>query len=149
MSNTDKWKLLRRGKAGWNVDGLDSMGNKVSGSGGTLENYLQECDDDTLVYDAQEADLGSFVEFVINGPMVDITLNTREVREFTADQRSALTKMLPGLAGAFNAIATMAMVSEAGMLSHVSLDLYLDMLKAAVPGMKFGKVKDNQIQWEG
>ncbi len=149
MSNTDRWSLLRRGLVGWCADAATPDGNKVSSRGGTLEHYVLECPDGTPVYDAKDADKDRFADFIVGGPMSDASLKPGEVHRF--NDHAALASMIPGLAGAFKVLGAMALLEgdkKLGSFDYVSVDLYLDMLRAAVPGVKFGKVYNNEVQWE-
>lgn|SRR5574337_180447 len=138
--------LIGRGKVGWHSDGL-SHGNKCSSSGGTLEGYLSEAQDGTLIYDALEADQGAYVDFVIKGPMVDPTLPEGAISKFGSQDKAALLGMLPALSGAFIPVAVLAL-ADIGSMDFVAPDVYVQMLREKVPGAKVGKVHNHQVVWE-
>jgi len=145
-----RWILVSRGWVGWHAKGMDD-GNKVSGSGGTLEDYLQESEDGTLVYDAHEADEEAFSKFIISGPMMNQALKPGEIQRFGAAEKKALAHMLPGMGGAFKVLGILALLSgeeKLGGFDYVATDVYMAMLKEAVPGVKFGKVVNHEIQWD-
>lgn len=151
MNRQDKWKVIGRGKVGWHADGLTADGNKVSGSGGSLEGYLAESDPGTLVYDAEEANDVDFVAMVLAGPICDPTLKDGEVHKF--GDKVALARMLPGLGGSFATIGVMALLEDnenrIGSMDMVAPDLYIAMLRAKVAGIKLGTVNDqHEVVWE-
>lgn len=137
-------KVIGRGKRGWHASGL-SHGNKCSSSGGTLEGYLQEAEDGTPIYDADQAEMGAFAAFVINGPIDDPTLAPGEVKSF--GETKALARMAPALGGGFRAIAAGALAGITS-LDMVATDVYLAMLKERVPGVRFGTVRNHVAVWE-
>lgn len=138
--------IIGRGKAGWHSDGL-SNGNKCSSSGGTLESYLKEAKDGTIIYDADEAEIGSFVEWVMKGPILDVTMAAHEIDRFGADDKQTLLGMLPALKGGFAAVAAMAL-SDLRSFDKVGLDVYLTAMRERVVGIKIGKVINHQIVWD-
>lgn len=145
------WKIIGRGRVGWHADGVTADGNKVSGSGGSLEGYLAESGEGVLVYDAKEANDGDFVAMVYAGPICDPTLKEGEVHKF--GDKVALARMLPGLGGAFATIGVMALLEDGdnriGSMDFVAPDLYMAMLKSKVKGIKLGKTNDkHQVVWE-
>jgi hypothetical protein len=138
--------LIGRGKCGWHSDGL-SNGNKCSSSGGSLESYLREADDNTIVYDAYEADDSSFIDWVYKGPMFNPRLLPHEIDSFNGNDKRTLLGMLPSLEGAFKTLGVMAL-SDLRSLDFVGLDVYLTALRERVPGIKIGKVQNHAIVWE-
>lgn len=141
-----KHLIIGRGQAGWHSSGT-SNGNKCSSSGGSLESYLGEADDGTIVYDAKDADIGAFVTWVFKGPMVDPTLAPHEISRMGDDEKKTLLGMLPALGGAFKALGAMAM-QDVSSFDFVGTDVYLAMLREQVPGVKIGKVINHQIVWD-
>ena len=144
------WKIIGRGKAGWHADGL-SDGNKVSGSGGTLEGYAAESADGTVVYDAEESDVGSFTVWVVNGPMVDVSLPTGTISRF--GDHKTLAAMLPALGGAYQTLGIMALMQKdceckLGSFDMLALDVYLPLFKEAVKGVKWGTVQNGAVVWD-
>lgn len=151
MSRRINWKVIGRGHVGWHADGVTVDGNKVSGSGGSLEGYLAESDPGTLVYDALEANDIDFVAMVLAGPICDPTLKDSEVHRF--GEKAALAAMLPGLGGAFQVMGVLALLEDnetrIGSMDFVAPDLYMAMLKAKVKGIKLGKVNErHEVEWE-
>lgn len=152
MSYNMRIKLIGRGLVGWhtsNVGKLSSDGQAYastgSSSGGSLETYLKEAEDETLIYDADQADVGAFAHFVIAGPMVKASLAAGETARFGADK--ALENMLPGLEGSFATVGAMALAGFSS-LDYVAPDVYIALLKAKVPGIKTGKVINHRIVWD-
>lgn len=139
-------RLIGRGKNGWHSDGL-SDGNNCSSSGGTLEGYLKEAEDGTPVYDAYEADMGSFVQFIMNSPIADPSLGPGEINKFDSKDKACLLGMLPGLEGSFKSLAVMTL-ADIGSMDLVAVDVYLTMLREKVPGVKIGQVQSGQVVWE-
>ena len=139
--------IIGRGKQGWHSDGL-SNGNKCSSSGGTLENYLKEAEDGTIVYDAMEADDKAFIDWVFKGPMFNPTLAPHEIDSFERDgNKKTLLGMLPALEGAFKGLAVMAL-ADLRSFDFVGRDVYLTAFREKVPGVKFGKVVNHEVVWE-
>lgn len=67
-------KIIGRGKAGWHSEGIgeqsySSSVSTVSSSGGDLESYAKDAQDETPVYDAEDADNSAFIDFVYSGPV--------------------------------------------------------------------------------
>lgn len=139
-----KHVIIGRGKYGWHSNGT-SNGNKCSSSGGNLEYYLSEAENGTYIYDAMDADLESFTNFVYSGPMVDPTLEPGTVNKF--NDTKTLIGMLPGLEGGFRSLATLAL-GDITSLDYVAPDVYMCMLKEQVTGVKVGKVYDGKVVWE-
>ena len=136
--------LIGRGMCGWHSNGL-SDGNKCSSSGGTLEHYLNEAVDGTLIYDAKEADTRAFTSFVMSGPMVDPTLPAGQISRF--GEHKALLGMLPGLQGEFKTLGIMTL-AEISSLDYVATDVFMTMLRELVPEVKVGKVVNHHIVWD-
>jgi hypothetical protein len=144
-------RLIGRGKVGWHTDSTytatytNNQPSRCSSSGGTLESYLKEAEDGCLVYDAIDADYPAFAQFVIAGPMVNPCLPPGRVSRF--GEHKALLGMLPGLQGEFATIGVMALCDVCS-LDSVSPDVYVQMLREKVPGVKVGKVVNHQVEWE-
>ena len=139
-----QYRLIGRGFAGWHGEGIDSMGNEFSSSGGYLEDYtywtgeacfgyLSEAVEGCLVYDAEHLDtpetFREFHKWVYNGPMVGLKLKPGEVNKL------------------FAGVTTDPGVEITGS-DFVSADDYIKLLKERVPGVKTGFVCDGQIVWE-
>ena len=146
-----KWNIIGRGKAGWHASGGNEWSN-VSISGGTDPlKYAQEADEGCLVYDADKADMNAFASEVIRGPMCDATLAPGTVVRFR--EREALARMAPALEGGFQTIALLAL-ADYSSLDSIAPDLYVERLRAKVPGVRFGVVVfdpemgRNTIAWE-
>lgn len=143
-----KWFLIGRGKNGWHASGLEN-GNKVSSSGGTLQEYLQESDDGVIIYDAEDADMATFVRWTYRGPMVNILLKNGEVHRFMEGKPSV--DMMATESGYQAADLDRLLYDgshKVGALDYVALDLYMAMMKYQVPGVKTGKVIGHAIQWD-
>jgi hypothetical protein len=138
----ENWLKIGRGFAGWHA-------NKdcCSSSGGSLEGYIEEAAEGCLVYDAEGTDFNTFAKLVISGPMVKFTLPAGQVERFSDEDRAAARRMLPGLSGGFDTVATLAQSITYCGLDYVALDVYEALLRA-VPGMKVGHVVKGKIVWE-
>lgn len=147
----DKIKMIGRGRNGWHASGISSLGHKFSSSGGTLEGYLADAQDETPIYDAEEADYASFASFTISGPMCDTFLEPGQIKRFDDNSKTSLARMLPGLEGAFKTIGANALRNDLilGSFDFIATDLYLHLLKAKVPGVKIGRVRNHRIVWLG
>lgn len=137
--------IIGRGKQGWHSDGL-SNGNKCSSSGGTLETYLKEAEDGTIVYDAMEAPDAAFIDWIFKGPMFSPTLAPHEV-DSMGDAKKTILGMLPALEGAFKGLAVMAL-SDLRSFDFVGKDVWVTAFKERVPGVKWGKVVNHEVVWE-
>lgn len=144
--------IIGRGKAGWHSSGLSTWDggktwNRCSSSGAMLETYLSEAEDGCLIYDADAADTDAFARLVITGPMCDASLEPGTVHPFGDDMKRAALGMLPGLSGGFETLAAMA-ISGLGSLDTVAPDVYIQLLKERVPGVKTGKVINHLPVWD-
>jgi hypothetical protein len=147
------WRIIGRGLAGWHASGVEE-GNRVSSSGGSLEGYVAEALDGTPIYDAEDADAGAFVHFTMAGPMDDVTLPQGKVKLFK--ERAKLAAMLPALGGGFQTIGMMGLAREPGegkyeglgSIDSVATDVWLQMLRRHVPGVRFGHVDGGRVLWE-
>jgi hypothetical protein len=134
----DTYLLVGRGKAGWHAQGISS-GNKFSSSGGTFEHYVSEAPEGCPVYDAENADYDAFAKFTISGPMCDVTLPPGQVNRFSlGDSKKYATER--------SEHATER--SEYSSFDFVPLDIYLNLLRDRVPGVRFGKVVNHTVVWE-
>lgn len=138
--------MIGRGKCGWHSDGL-SNGNKCSSSGGTLDKYLSEADDGTIVYDAMNAPIDAFTDWVYKGPMFNPKLAAHEIDSFDGKDKNTLLGMLPALKGDFKNLGIRAL-SDLRSFDFVGLDVYLTALRERVPGIKIGKVLNHAVVWE-
>lgn len=138
----ENWLKIGRGFAGWHA-------NKdcCSSSGGTLEVYLEEAAEGCLVYDAEGTDFSVFAELVISGPLVKYTLPPGAVERFSDEDRAAARRMLPGLSGGFDTIATLAQSLTYTGLDYVALDVYEALLRG-IPNIKIGHVRNGQVIWD-
>jgi hypothetical protein len=144
MRNKTAWSVIGRGKAGWHAKAADEY--STSSSGGDLKGYLADAADGALVYDADEAEYGAYVDLVFAGPMCDPNLGEYECRRFGAQDRETLARMSPGLGGGFLAVAALEKVGLCS-LDYVGVGAYRDLLRA-VPGVKVGSVKAGEVCWE-
>ncbi len=140
----DMLKLIGRGLVGWHAEGIGRYG-RFSSTGGSLEDYLKQASDGTLIYDASEADSDAFIDFVFKGPMSDCTLNPGEYHKF--QDMEALKRMVVNLKGGFQFLGAMALAGFSSM-DTVATDIYLALLREKVPGVKIGTVKNHQVEWE-
>lgn len=145
---SEKTGIIGRGKCGWHASGVSRWGT-FSSSGGTLDKYASEAPDGCPVYDAHDADTGAFASLVISGPMVDTRLNPGEIKPFgEANKRAALGMLGPGgLSGSFATLAVMA-ISGLGSLDSVAPDVYIQLLREKVPGVRIGRVEGGRVVWE-
>ena len=140
---SEQYKIIGKGKRGWHAQ---SAG--CSSDGGTLEKYAKEAAENCLVYDAKDVEYSLFAQFICHGPMVGVDLPENTVDRFTAQDREAAKRMLPGLSGGFETLAKVAIEHESYCgLDKVSLDVYEKMLRK-LPGMRIGHVIDGAVIWE-
>jgi hypothetical protein len=142
----DKVILLARGKNGWHAQLLGAWG-KASSSGGSLEDYLGDAIEGCPCYDADEADYDAFLDVIFKFPMVDATLKAGEIKRFNNGDKETLVAMLPGLGGDFKTIGKMVL-SGFSSVDYVAADVYLQLLKDKVPGIKIGHVSQGKIVWD-
>ena len=136
------WKLIKRGRAGWHA--ADETG--LSSSGGSLEYYLRTASEGALVSDADEADAVAFTLFVYNGPMPDPAWAPDAVRRLSDSTRERAARMIPGMSGGFEALATAAQDPTYTGLDFVGLGVYEGLLRK-IPGIKIGHVRDGAVVW--
>jgi hypothetical protein len=146
--------LIGRGNVGWHATtvGEPSPHGAAytatgSSSGGSLQDYLKEAPEGTPIYDAEEADINAFTDFVVRGPMVKASLDKGEIHRFSQADKECLLGMLPALGGEFQAIGVLAMAGISS-LDYVAVDVYIQMLREKVPGVKVGKVVKSAVEWE-
>lgn len=146
--------LIGRGLAGWHTDNVGKTFSVSGGatcsitgrsSGGTLEDYLAEAEDGVLVYDADAADVDAFSHLVITGPMVKANLPAGTLRKF--GDTATLKRMLGGLEGDFHTLGV-ATLEGITSLDSVAPDVWVQLLKERVPGVRVGKVVKHQVVWE-
>lgn len=144
------WRSIGRGLAGWHASGIGEYG-KVSGSGGTLAGYLEDATEGAYVYDARNTEANLFTRFVLSGPIDDATLPPGTVQRF--EDREAMAAMMPGLDGGFEAIAASVLRDDRpfgfGSVDYVAPDVYEALLREYIPGVRFGRVWDGAVTWEG
>lgn len=139
----DKIVIIRRGKKDWSADGITEHGT-YSSSGAALDFYLAQAEDGTLVYDAINADYNSFAKMVYQGPMIKLDLPAGTTDSFKYS--NVMKQMLPSLGGSFKSIALLSLANFSS-LDFVAPDVYLELLRKNVSGVKFGKVINHQIIW--
>jgi hypothetical protein len=138
----EKWAVIGRGRVGWHAKAAS-----CSSSGGTLETYVSAAADGALVYDAEKANVKSFIDVVMNGPTVEPSLPPGEVDRFSAADRAAAAQMLPGLSGGYDTLIQTALADESWTgLDRVAVDVYETIL-AKVPGIRIGHVRDGKVEW--
>lgn len=138
------WKVIGRGRAGWHA----SAGN-TSSSGGSLEHYLKEGAEGALVYDADHLEglsASRYYQFVVNGPMPDSSLAPDEGQRFSDSTRERAARMIPGMSGAFEALASAAQDPAYTGLDRVGLNIYESLLRK-IPGIKIGHVRSGVVVW--
>ena len=140
-----QYVLIGRGKNGWHADGMYDKDSTFSSTGGTLDGYISEAPEGCPVYDCEESDYDAFAKLVIGGPMHQAGLPPGTIDSF--GKRKALLGMLPGLQDGFKTLATMALAGLSS-LDFVATDVYLQLLRGQVPGVKIGKVVQGKIVWE-
>lgn len=133
-----KWLVIGKGWRSWHAE---TFGCKSSG--GTLDQYLKEAEEKAFIYDASNSGK-EFAEFVISGPMLDLSLPTGIVKPFGDSKQ--LEIMTPFLGGEFN---TIAKLNKAGLcsLDYIAFNLWEHLLRQ-IPNVKFGKVINQRIEWE-
>ena len=123
--------IIGRGKASWHTHGI-YQGNKCSSNGGTLEGYALEARDDTPIYDAEGAEHDAFITFVFRAPLIDVSLQPGQARKAMSQ-------------------ATLIVQAESSVLTsfdYVSVDVYLELLRLQVPGVRFGIVRSGKVIWD-
>ena len=158
---TQVWHIIGRGWAGWHAKGIN-----VSSSGGDIvprwrsehrtaammASYCQEAVEGALVYDASGCEATpegreAFIRQVCNGPMCDPSLPPDGIKRFSQELRESARSMMPGLGGAFKALAGAAQEEDFTGLDYVGLAVYENILRA-IPGIKIGHVYHGEILWE-
>lgn len=137
--------LIGRGKAGWHSSGI-SEGNQCSSSGATLEKYLEEATDGTVIYDVKEVDISVFTEFVYKGPMFNPLLEKYVIDCGFIDKSEY--KTLFGIIPPKGCKLSSMKMDEIKAFDFVGLDVYVYLLKEKLPGIKIGVVTNHQIVWE-
>lgn len=139
--------LIGRGLNGWHAAGVTKSGSRFSSSGGTREGYARDADDGVLVYCADKADVNSFVEFIVKGPMVDPALPSDAVNPLSGEFRKTALHMIPMLEGGFRTLAILAQNERFSSLDLVGLGIYEGLLRK-VPGIRIGRIKSKEVVWE-
>lgn len=153
MTTKTRWDVIGRGFNGWHAtgDGISSSGGDLNGyeywTGAKVAGYLAEAKEGALVYDAENADVPAFVEFVVNGPMVQPTLPPDAVFSFDGKARQSLAHMAPALGGGYRALALAAQDEKYTGLDRVGVAVFERLLRK-VPGIKIGKVHNGAVIWE-
>lgn len=143
------WRLIGRGFAGWYAQGQYDQG-PVCSSRGSLEEYVAEAEEGCYIYDAShlEGEAASrFMAFVVRGPLLNVGLAPNEMRAF--NRKAALEMMGPsgmmgpgGLQGEFRTLALL------GNLDEVGIEIYWDLLRKWVPGVKTGRIRRGTVYWD-
>lgn len=154
----EKWKLIGIGFSGWHAKRKNSSCSSYYKDLATLESFVKDAEEGAVVYDASNANLSAFVNFVSNGPMLDFDLYGKEYEIFSSDSRTAALSMCGpgGLSGGFEKLVYIEAAQEIskkkiggfGGFDMVSLDLYLNLMREYVPGVRFGKVINGNVVWE-
>ncbi len=143
-----QWKMIGRGMAGWHARGTDD-GNQVSSSGGTLQDYLDESQDGVMIYDAEDADMSAFIDWTYKGPMAKVELAPGEVHRWL--EEPAIETSL-NAQGEYEQTELARFLQEGsyrlGAFDYVALDIYKELFKLKVPGVRFGKVVNHAIEWD-
>lgn len=127
-----KWKIIGRGFAGWHA-----KSETCSSSDELLlpyhyreipcKGYLAEAEEGCFVYDASHLELtkagDEFATWIISGPMVNVKLKSGEY-----------SKVDPSAVGFCG-------------FDFFALDIWVAELIRRVPGLKYGYVKDGNIEW--
>lgn len=147
-SKPDRTCIIGRGKCGWHASGISRWGT-FSSSGGELAKYASEAPEGCPVYDAREADTDAFASLIISGPMVDARLSAGEIKPFgEKEKRAALGMLGPGgLSGGYETLVAMA-IAGLGSLDSVAPDVYIQLLREKVPGVRIGRVEEGRVIWE-
>ena len=141
MTIETRWHIIGRGLVGWHAAGLTDLGQgkdrpgaTTTSSGGDLlpyrygatpcPGYAAEAVDGAPVYDASEADARAFSQFVIKGPMVSAALEPDGWTKFGHSE------------------------NRPRALDTVGTARYVRLLRASVPGVKFGRVEAGAVVWE-
>jgi hypothetical protein len=141
MPYDTKWTCLGRGLAGWHASARD-----CSSSGGTLEGYVENAEENALVYDADEADEGAFIKHVLSGPMLSHSLHPDADDKFTDADRKAAARMMPALGGGFKTLAALSQSESYSGLDRVGIGIY-ERLLLQIPGIKIGRVVTGRVVW--
>jgi hypothetical protein len=115
MSYNEKYLIIGRGKAGWHA-----QSKACRSSGGTLHSqtydngqiragYVDNAEDGCIVYDAEKAPDGAYIDLVVCGPMLTAGLTGVDSFSRSPGATQALERMLPGFSDGYGALALMAL----------------------------------------
>lgn len=133
--------VIGRCLAGWHFTYQEKYSDsscKISSTGGSLEFYLNQAPDGTLVYDSAHCEEQAIFDYTFKGPMHDPCLDPISGKN-KADWTDKPILGMPGASG-----ETMTF-KEA---SYVGSEAFLQYLKETVPGIKTGKVFNKEIIWD-
>lgn len=136
-------RLIRRGFQGWHANGVHEDGHSFSSTGGDLDpyrfasrpqkGYRQQAPDGTPVTDASHLegteDDTIFIRWVVGGPIPDPLLAPGMVRDWGES-----TLYVEGM--------------KIGPMTEVAIDVYVRLMREAVPKARFGVVKRSRVVWE-
>lgn len=146
MSQKNKWKVIGRGKVGWHAKAHNVSLSECYGPEYPAK-LAGEAEEGALVYDAKNADTSKFIDLVVGGPLLDVSLNPDEHVTFSKELRKTALNMVPALEGVFKAYALAAQDEKFGALDTVGIGVYEGLLRK-VPGIKIGHVINGMISWE-
>lgn len=141
-----RYSIIGRGHAGWHAQGFGWQSNPVRSSGGSLGDYLKDAVDGALVYDAIDAPYEDLYRICVRGPMCDPSLEPNGVRKFSGELRQVALRMVPGLSGAFQALALASQSEQFSGLDSVGVGVFEAVLRE-LPGIRIGHVKDGAVAW--
>lgn len=135
-----EYTLVGRGKVGWHGSGRwrlsDAPGERwqscsVSGmSRDPVVGPLGAEYEGAAVYDAMGADEDAFRSFVFKGPIVDASLPAGTIRTFMGPWDGA------------------PFTGDARSFDSVPPDVYIGLLRAKVPGVRFGRIVAGRVEWD-
>lgn len=126
----EKWKLIGIGFCGWHAKKKDHSGVSDYKDLKTLEFFAKEAEEGAVVYDASQANLNAYVDFMFKGPMIDFDLFGKEYE--LSDSNMDFSSKIGGFSG----------------FDFVAPELYLCLMREYVPGVRFGKVINGKVEWE-
>lgn len=91
--------ILGRGKGHWHLDGLGENNKPVSICLKPIRELLQYCSDDTLVYDAKDAEPNQFIIWCLSGPIFSPIVKKNEYPTTSARNRNDFLSSLKSIKG--------------------------------------------------
>lgn len=142
LNPQDRWPVGGIALSGvWFQDG----GRSLSGHNTDVEANLHRLADGGVFVDKRNVPHGELARLVCEGPMLSTTLAPNEVDRFSARDREAARRMIPGLSGGFEALASRALDETFRGLDKVGLNVYCKLWLDA--GARIGQRDGDIIVW--